>query len=107
MENLETILRDNYYKNYHLIEVMNCNSGCIGGGGQPITNLDDITKCKETRKKYISKIAKIKEFGCAHENDEVKDIYKEFLEKPLSEKAISNLHRQFKDKSEMLSNLQM
>ena len=107
MENLETILRDNYYKNYHLIEVMNCNSGCIGGGGQPITNLDDITKCKENRKKYISKIDKIKEFGCAHENDEVKDLYKEFLEKPLSEKAISNLHRQFKDKSEMLRNLQM
>ena len=42
MENLETIIRNNYYKNYHLIEVMNCKSGCIGGGGQPLTNIDDI-----------------------------------------------------------------
>lgn len=33
MENLETILKDNYYKKFHFIEVMNCKGGCIGGGG--------------------------------------------------------------------------
>ena len=47
MENLEAILKDDYYKKFHFIEVMNCKGGCIGGGGQPlcaIPKLEEVIK---------------------------------------------------------------
>ncbi|MCS6983887.1 MAG: NADH-dependent [FeFe] hydrogenase, group A6 [Leptospiraceae bacterium] len=74
---------------YHFIEVMACPGGCIGGGGQPygITN--------EVRKKRIEGLYqddRSQKVRCSHENEEVQELYRSFLEKPLSEKAHQLLH---------------
>ncbi|MDD2772442.1 MAG: NADH-dependent [FeFe] hydrogenase, group A6 [Elusimicrobiales bacterium] len=77
---------------YHFIEVMTCEGGCIGGGGQPFTtNL-------ETRKKRASAIYK-EDAGLplrkSHDNPVVQTLYKEFLEKPLGEKSHHLLHTHY------------
>ena len=95
--NLERIISSNKYKKYHYIEVMNCNSGCIGGCGrvfhseQVNLNIDKIYKKDRNTVKR-----------CAHDNREIKNVYKNFLTKPLSPKALETLHRGFKDESKLL-----
>lgn len=97
--NLEKIMKDDKYKHYHLIEVMNCKSGCIGGSGRLFNtnnvnlNIDKIyKKDKESSKR------------CAHDNKEIKQLYKEMLNKPLSEKCLEILHRNYIDRSNLVKN---
>ena len=77
---------------YHFIEIMACPGGCIGGGGQPIYR-DSDTLRKRTEALYSadrgSKLRK------SHENPVVKQIYKEMLDRPLSEKAEKLLHTHY------------
>ena len=78
---------------YHFIEVMACRGGCIGGGGQPYGATDEI------RKKRAAGIYSDDERSvvrCSHDNPEIKRIYAEFLEKPLSHKAHKYLHTTYK-----------
>jgi NADP-reducing hydrogenase subunit HndD len=77
---------------YHFIEIMACPGGCLGGGGQPIpTN-------KEIRAKRKSAIYQ-EDMGMpirkSHENPEIKQIYEEFLEKPLGQKSHELLHTHY------------
>ena len=39
----------------------------------------------------------------AHDNEELKILYKEFLKQPLSEKSLELLHTSYSDKSNLLS----
>ena len=74
---------------YHFIEVMACPGGCLGGGGQPVPTNEEIRKKRasslylEDRNKPIRK---------SHQNPAIIALYKEFLGKPLSEKAHNLLH---------------
>ncbi len=76
-------------KTYHFVEIMTCPGGCIGGGGQPRFTTDEI------RKKRIDAIY-LEDEGKAlrksHENPEIQQIYREFLEKPLGERSHHLLH---------------
>lgn len=86
-------------KPYHFIEVMTCPGGCIGGGGQP----KDIGKdADEVRKARITSLyerdAEMK-LRKSHENPDIRQIYEEFYQKPLSELAEQMLHTIYKDKS--------
>lgn len=90
--------------NYHFIEIMNCEGGCISGGGQPkitLANLD------ETRRKRINSLYekdKNMEKRVSFENPDIIDIYKEFLEKPFtSELSKKLLHTHYEDKSYLLN----
>jgi len=77
---------------YHFIEVMACRGGCIAGGGQPYNTTDDV------REKRIAGIYQDDEksvIRCSHQNPEIKQIYKEFLGKPLSKKAHELLHTNY------------
>lgn len=77
----------------HMIEVMACPGGCVGGGGQPYHHGDfNIIK---KRIEAINKIDKNKPIRKSHENPSIKKIYDEFLEKPLSEKAHHLLHTKY------------
>ena len=74
---------------YHFIEVMACRGGCIAGGGQPYGTEDGI------REKRIAGLYTDDEkstFRCSHNNPEIKEVYKEFLGKAMSEKAHHLLH---------------
>ncbi len=74
---------------YHFIEVMACPGGCIGGGGQPYGVTDAVRK---QRMQGLFADDRDRAVRCSHDNPEVKQVYDEFLGKPLSEKAHELLH---------------
>ncbi|MDK2586234.1 NADH-dependent [FeFe] hydrogenase, group A6 [Romboutsia sedimentorum] len=78
---------------YHIIEVMACPGGCVGGGGQPYHNGDfDIIK---KRAQGLYKIDKNKPLRKSHENPSIIKLYDEYLESPGAHKAHHILHTHF------------
>lgn len=73
---------ENGNKNIHFIEIMACPGGCIGGGGQPI--LKD-AKAVKSRAQTIYEIDKLDPVRAAHQNHEIKELYSNYIQKPLSE----------------------
>lgn len=84
---LEDLRVGNRY--YDLIEVMACFGGCIGGGGQPQTNSNDIRK---SRKQGLFGHEKLMQLKSSLENPVIKDLYKDNLGEPGSAKAHAMLH---------------
>lgn len=84
---------------YDFIEVMACRGGCIGGGGQPKT---EIPMTDEIRKARIVSLY-TKDSGMqlrfSHENQEIRKLYDEFYGEPLSGLAEQMLHTSYKDRS--------
>ena len=94
--NLEKLVMNDKLKNYHYIEVMNCKNGCFGGSGRLIGSIEEIDK------DFIyEKDAKMSK-RCSHDNKEIKNIYSNYLSKPLSEKCLEILHCGYKDNSILL-----
>lgn len=83
--------------NYHFIEIMACPGGCIGGGGQPLPVNREILQKRMNA--IYQQDAKMK-LRKSHENPVVKQIYKEFLDKPLSKKSEKLLHTKYFKRSE-------
>ena len=89
---------------YHFVEVMNCKGGCIAGGGQPKSTLLEMI---DTRAKRIQSLYADDEkntLRVSYKNPEIKEIYKEFYEKPNSKIAEKLLHTTYEDKSYLLKN---
>lgn len=103
LENLEKLLENDRYKKYHFIEVMNCKGGCVGGGGQPLCAIPKMDEVKQKRSGGLYNIDKNRVVRGAHDNNELKVLYKEFLQRPLSEKSIELLHTSYSDKSHLLN----
>ncbi len=80
---------------YHMIEVMACPGGCIGGGGQPY-GITDALRLQRAKGLYTDD--REREFRRSHENPYVQALYSTFLGKPLSEKAHRLLHNSYKPK---------
>jgi len=74
---------------YHFVEVMACPGGCAGGGGQPIHEGKEMAAYRGDKLWNLDAKAAIR---YSHENAEVMDLYKEYLEKPLGEKSHHLLH---------------
>ena len=83
--------------NYHLIEIMACPGGCIGGAGQPYHygNFDIVKK----RSEALYNIDAGKELRKSHENLAIKTLYDEFLGEPYGETAHKYLHTHYFNKS--------
>ncbi len=79
-------------KQYHFVEVMTCPGGCIGGGGQP--RFTD-NRVREARIKAIYEEDEGKQLRKSHENPSVIELYREFLGKPLGERAHDLLHTRY------------
>jgi NADH-quinone oxidoreductase subunit G len=77
---------------YHFVEVMACPGGCVGGGGQPYGVTDEL---RMARAKGLYTDDEAQTVRCSHENPYVQQLYKEFLGKPLSEKAHHLLHTKY------------
>lgn len=77
---------------YHFIEMMACPSGCIGGGGQPLYENNDVLL---KRAQALYENDKNLPLRKSHENPIVKKLYKEFLGAPLTEKAERLLHTSY------------
>ncbi|HRW58079.1 MAG TPA: NADH-dependent [FeFe] hydrogenase, group A6 [Chlamydiales bacterium] len=85
-------------KQFHVIEVMACPGGCIGGGGQPYppkgyTILDK--KLFAKRAEALYKIDQEKTIRVSHENPSIKALYKELLKEPGSDVAHHLLHTHY------------
>jgi NADH-quinone oxidoreductase subunit G len=74
---------------YHLVEVMACPGGCVGGGGQPYMVTDEL---RVKRAKALYSDDKAKEIRFSHQNPYIKRLYEEYLGKPLGEKSERLLH---------------
>ena len=74
---------------YHIIEVMSCPDGCIGGGGQPYYKGKDV---RTKRQQAIYECDADNEIRKSHENPAIKEIYEKFLGEPLSDKSHKYLH---------------
>lgn len=79
--------------NYHFIEIMGCPGGCIGGGGQPIPTSADI---RRRRAEAIYAEDEGMTIRKSHENPEVVEVYKEYLQTPLGHKSHELLHTHYK-----------
>lgn len=74
---------------YDFVEVMACPGGCSGGGGQPI---HDNLELAEERGEVLYRLDAENEIRFSHENPAVQELYRSFLEKPLSHKSHELLH---------------
>ena len=81
---------------YHIIEIMACPGGCIGGGGQPYSHGD--VGILNKRVDAIYKEDNSKAIRKSHENPSIKKLYSEFLGEPYGEKAHELLHIHFIDR---------
>jgi NADH-quinone oxidoreductase subunit G len=75
---------------YHIIEIMACPGGCIGGGGQPYIHGD--SSILKKRMEVIYGEDRSKTIRKSHENPQIKKIYAEYFGEPNSEKAHEILH---------------
>lgn len=84
---------------YDFMEVMACEGGCIAGGGQSREHFPISGEVKNKRKECLFEIDKSCKKRKSYENEDVKSVYDEFLDKPLSENAHKYLHTSYVDRS--------
>jgi iron-only hydrogenase group A len=85
-------------KRFHLIEIMACPGGCVAGGGQPfppegMSVLDpELTRL---RAQALYAIDAAKRLRKSHENQEILQLYREFLGEPNGHRAHELLHTKY------------
>ena len=99
---IDDLIKNDDFENYSFIEVMACPGGCIGGGGQPKVKLPQVKKVNEARIASLYKSDEETDIKASWQNPEIEELYKLFLDEPLSEMAEWALHTYFNDKSDLL-----
>ena len=81
---------------YHVVEVMACPGGCIGGAGQPYHhgNIDILN----ARREAIYREDEGKAIRMSHKNPDILKLYEEFLGEPLGERSEELLHTHYFNK---------
>ncbi len=85
-------------KEYHLIEIMACPGGCVGGGGQPYPPKDTFALDPELVKKRAKALYSIdatKKVRKPHENPDITELYSYFFGEPNSDRAHELLHTSY------------
>jgi len=77
---------------YHLIEVMACPGGCVGGGGQPYPN--DMER-RAKRSKGLYGLDRANPLKKSQDNPTIKALYAEWLGKPGGHEAHEALHTHY------------
>lgn len=83
---------------YDFIEVMSCLGGCMAGGGQPKNLRHTYEEVRNMRKKSLYDLDRGSNVRFCHENSDIVNIYKNYLNKVGSKQ----LHTTYKDQSEIL-----
>jgi NADH-quinone oxidoreductase subunit G len=73
---------------------MACPGGCVGGGGQPISDEDE--ELYGVRGQRLYTLDKANPMRFSHENPQVQSLYDQYLGAPLSEKSERLLHTDHK-----------
>ena len=74
---------------YDFVEVMACPGGCVGGGGQPIHDGEELAHERGENLYFLDANAPLR---FSHENLDVLKLYADYMEKPLSHKSHMLLH---------------
>lgn len=74
---------------YDFVEVMACPGGCVGGGGQPIHDGEELAFERGKNLYYLDENANIR---YSHENPDIQTLYKEYMGEPNGHKAHMLLH---------------
>lgn len=74
---------------YDFVEIMTCPGGCVGGGGQPIHDGEELAG---ERGEVLYGLDEVNELRFSHENPSVLKCYEDFLGSPLSHKSHELLH---------------
>ena len=85
-------------KQYHLIEIMACPGGCIGGGGQPYPTAGRYVLDSEVNRMRASALYRIDEAKTirkSHENPFIQKLYADFLGEPGAARAHELLHTHY------------
>lgn len=92
--NIEPLLKEieRGKKDIHYIEVMACEGGCVGGGGQPIHSVNDNIKA---RARAVYELDDKENIRAAHQNSSLMHLYESYLQNPLSEICLNSLHTSF------------
>lgn len=77
---------------YDFVEAMACPGGCVGGGGQPINDGEEMAYLRGKTLYYLDSHAPIR---YSHENKDVEKLYKDYLGKPIGERSHHLLHREY------------
>jgi len=82
---------------YHFIEVMGCEGGCVTGGGQPIVpaQIKMTMDVRTERAKALYEEDRIMPERKSHKNSQVAKLYEDFLGKPLGHKSHELLHTHY------------
>lgn len=80
-------------REYHLIEVMACPGGCIGGAGQPVGTT---AQTRKARAQGIYTADKARQLRKSYQNPLVESVYRKWLHRPNSEAAHAVLHTGYK-----------
>ena len=101
LKNAEELIRrvERGEADYIFIEIMACPGGCIGGGGQPKDKNFSGDGLRQKRIDGLYARDRQMKLRLSHENPEIKAIYKNFYEKPLSPLAEEMLHTSYIDRS--------
>ena len=82
---------------YHVVEVMACPGGCIGGAGQPYHHGN--VEILKARTRAIYREDEGKPVRKSHENPDIQQLYKVFLGEPLGERSEKLLHTHYFNKA--------
>ena len=86
---------------YHFIEIMGCPGGCINGGGMPIVKAsirNSSINYKQKRAEALYEEDSQCKVRKSHENTQIQELYKNFLQEPNSELAHHLLHTHYTKK---------
>ena len=86
---------------YHFIEIMGCEGGCVNGGGQ--SHISSVIKnsgvdYKALRAKALYDEDDVMPKRKSHENQQVQDLYKNYLGQPCGHKSHELLHTHYSKK---------
>jgi iron only hydrogenase large subunit-like protein len=98
--NVEPLINEikNGRNDIHYIEVMACEGGCVGGGGQPIHPENNNIKA---RTKSIYELDDKESNRFAHQNASLKAVYDSFLQEPGSEVSKRHLYTTYGEREVM------
>lgn len=80
---------------YHFIEVMACPGGCLNGGGAPLLEVTKVAERMENM--YRSDAAN--PIRRSHENPEVQELYRDYLQSPCGHLSHELLHTNYIDRN--------
>ena len=97
LTNIEKVLKEikDNKEHFDFIEVMACPSGCIGGAGNPLPNINKLEEVRDKRIEVLNKIDENSKIKTCFENTEVNKLYNNYLNK---ERINSLLHTTYSPK---------